>query len=303
MVDSLLRHAGRDIDIDVIVGDLHAVRNVRSGRLTPLPESWRGRIAGNTPFSYARFVPPALCGHRGRAIYCEADMLALGDIGELWDHPLDGASFAAVPHDASRAAASPFQTEGYMSSVVLFDAGRCRRLDVVAVTDAIRAGDLSYWDAICMTDRFLAHFDLTVAPLPARWNDLEQPFPDTQIVHFTSSQRRPWLHPRQPAAETWTRAYLETVAAGSLNDRQLDAARRAGGISARVRWLPRIPARWRGPVDDSWQRVEHVFVSARRRCVAARDVAARFARRAVRSVRSVRAGSGRDRIDRAGPDV
>lgn len=283
-VDSLLERAGRGVDIDVITGDLHSVRNVRSGRVTPLPDAWRGRIARNTPFSFARFVPPALCEHRGRVIYCEADMLALGDIGELWEHPLDGASLAAVPHSASRAAESSFQTEGFMSSVVLFDAARCRSLDVVAVTDAVRHGPLSYSDAICMTDRFLEHFGVTVSPLPAMWNDLEHVLPDTKIVHFTSFERRPWLHPRQPAAEIWTRAYLASVAAGTLDARQLDAARRVGGISARVRWLPRLPTWCRYPVDAVWQQLEH-WVTARRRRPAVRRPVARLLRRSVRYLR------------------
>jgi hypothetical protein len=42
-----------------------------------------------TPFSGLRWAVPSLCGHTGRAIYMDADVLALGDIAELWRAPVE----------------------------------------------------------------------------------------------------------------------------------------------------------------------------------------------------------------------
>lgn len=277
MVRSLFAHATREVQVEVIDGDGHCTRNALSGRTVPLPDAWRGRIRGSTAFSFARFAPPALTGFGGRAIYCECDMLALGDIAELWDHAVDG-PFAAVPHAAQRGAASPFQRSGFMSSVIVFDSTRCRALDIVSITDRIRDGRLEYQDAISLTDRFLSEMGIDVAPLPAMWNDLERPLGDTKILHFTDFDRRPWLHPGQPGGRLWTDAYIDCVRDGVLDEEQLRAARRAGNISMRVASLPRIPARYRPAVDATWQRFEQAQILVGQMIPNVR----RFARRVVR---------------------
>ena len=50
-------------------------------------EGWRTERWA-TPFSGFRWAIPALCGYRGRAIYMDTDILALGDIAELWRAPI-----------------------------------------------------------------------------------------------------------------------------------------------------------------------------------------------------------------------
>jgi hypothetical protein len=249
--------------IDIIDGHEHVLRRVGDDRSTPLPDAWRGRIAGNTPFSFARFAPPALCGHRGRSIYLECDQLALDDIGELWDTDLGAHDLAAVPHAAARRP-SPYQTEGHMSSVMLFDNSRCRSLDVVDVTDWIRAGTLDYADVISLTDAAVERLGISIAPLARCWNDLQVSWPDTRILHFTDSSERPWLHPGLRASDRWVEQYLATVADGQLTDAELATAARDGAISRRVRSLPQVPRRWVRTVDHTWQNVERLFGFARR---------------------------------------
>jgi hypothetical protein len=255
LVRSLLAATDRPLVIDIIDGDAHAVRRVGDDGSTPLPPSWRDRIAGYTPFSFARFTPPALCSHRGRSIYLECDQLALGDIAELWDTELGDHDLAAVPYAVSRHP-SPHQTEGCMSSVLLFDNGRCRSLDVVDITDRIRSGTLEYADVISLTDAVVDGLGLSIAPLPPHWNDLQVSWPDTHILHFTDSSARPWLHPGQPASDRWVEHYLATVDDGHLTDADLTAAARAGAISRRVRALPRVPRRLVRLVDHAWQAAE-----------------------------------------------
>ena len=44
-----------------------------------------------TPFSGFRWVIPELCGHEGKAIWMDSDMIVMDDIVKLWDTPfLDG---------------------------------------------------------------------------------------------------------------------------------------------------------------------------------------------------------------------
>jgi hypothetical protein len=255
LVRSLMAATDRSLVIDIIDGDAHVLRRAGENRCTPLPPAWRGRVAGNTPFSFARFMPPALCGHQGRSIYLESDQLALGDIGELWDLDLGAHDLAAVPHAAARDP-SPFQTEGHMSSVMLFDNGRCRSLDVVDITDRIQDGTFGYLDVISLTDAIVDGLDISIAPLPPCWNDLQVSWPDTRILHFTNSSARPWLHPALGESDRWVEHYLATVDDGHLTDAELATAARAGAISRRVRALPRIPRRSVHVVDRTWQTVE-----------------------------------------------
>lgn len=260
MVRSLLAHATRDIEIDIIDGDANCTRNVRTGRTTALPVGLHGRVQGNTVFTFARFAPPALCGFTGRAIYVENDMVAFGDVAELWERSLGGAAFAAVPYPSGRGANSLYQTTGYMSSVLLFDAARCQHIDVATITDAVRDGRVTYQDAVSLTDRFLTEMRIEVSPLPAMWNDIEWRFDDTKILHYTNTGRRPWIDPKQPTSDTWTEAYLACVGHGDLDRMQLRAARRAGDISTRVEWLPRLPNWSRRTVDRIWQQLECVVL-------------------------------------------
>ncbi len=50
---------------------------------------WGGQAIGwCTPFSMFRWFIPEHCEYKGKAIYMDADMVALRDLGELWDHPM-----------------------------------------------------------------------------------------------------------------------------------------------------------------------------------------------------------------------
>lgn len=64
--------------------------------------SWwkrEGDNDGATEFSFARFLVPYLCGHRGHAIFMDgADMLCLGDIAELWEMRDYSKSVQVVKH-------------------------------------------------------------------------------------------------------------------------------------------------------------------------------------------------------------
>ncbi len=50
--------------------------------------------SGRTPFSHFRWSLPAACDFSGRAIYCDADFIFIGDLAELWAQPIDGVILA-----------------------------------------------------------------------------------------------------------------------------------------------------------------------------------------------------------------
>ena len=47
-----------------------------------------------TPFSGLRFMIPAACDFKGKAIYCDSDQMWIADVAELWNQPIpDGKAF------------------------------------------------------------------------------------------------------------------------------------------------------------------------------------------------------------------
>lgn len=70
---------------------------------------------GLTPFTFSRFLVPWLCGFDGLALFLDADMLALGDVEEL---------FAQAERDPGKAVyIAPAPVEFERASLMLFDCG------------------------------------------------------------------------------------------------------------------------------------------------------------------------------------
>lgn len=257
-VRSLLAHASRPVDVAVIDCGRHVLRQPGSTDGEPLPEGWRGRIGGMSGFSLARYTPPELCGFVGRAIYCEPDQLVLGDVAELWDVPLGDAHLAAVPFSDLGGIAPPYQSEGHLSSVLLFDNARCGSLRVGQVTEAVDSGALEYADVISMTPPFLDRFGLRPTAMPPVWNHLERRTADTRLLHFTDGARRPWVLPGHTEQAVWRRAYLDALSTGALPLDTVDTAWRLGEISRRVWWLARVPRPLAAPADAVLQAGEQL---------------------------------------------
>jgi hypothetical protein len=53
----------------------------------------------STPFTYTRFLVPWMCGYEGIALFMDSDMLALGDVSELFHLPMDGLALRVRQHD------------------------------------------------------------------------------------------------------------------------------------------------------------------------------------------------------------
>ena len=77
LTHSIRKHASMTVQ----VVPLH-----RAAIQIPQPKDERNRP--RTPFSFQRFLIPALNKHHGRAIYLDSDMLVFEDIRQMWDLPL-----------------------------------------------------------------------------------------------------------------------------------------------------------------------------------------------------------------------
>lgn len=177
---------------------------------TPVPAD--ARNAPRTPFSFQRFLIPALAEHRGRAIYVDSDMQLFADIRQLWVTPFAGADLLAAskPSDSGRRP---------QFSVMLLD---CESLgwDIGEIVKQLDRGELTYEQLM---------FEMKVAKniradLDSRWNSLEHYEPGrTALLHYTDMATQPWVSRDNPLGYLWTRDLIEAVNAGYI---EIDYVRR-----------------------------------------------------------------------------
>lgn len=157
---------------------------------------WRPRDPlQSTDFSFSRFLVPALLGFRGWGLYLDGDMLCLEDPANLWALRDDRYAVQCVQHQDHAWGESKMdgrvQTSyprKNWSSLMLFNADRCTRLDAGYVNSA---SGLQLHRFQWLPD------DSLIGALPRRWNHLVQldPLPsDGQLlalIHWTLGG--PWL--------------------------------------------------------------------------------------------------------------
>ena len=84
---SLEKHASEPVDVQAIDAE-------------KLPEFQRGNDPlASTPFTYTRFLVPYLMDYQGVGLFMDSDMLALGDITELFHLDMDGLALRVRKHD------------------------------------------------------------------------------------------------------------------------------------------------------------------------------------------------------------
>lgn len=126
---------------------------------------WGGLGAGwATPFTFFRWAIPEASGHKGRAIYMDVDMLALGDLRELWEWDLKDHFVATT-----------------------------RRPEVI-VWDCEKAPPLN-WQPEHRAPHKLMHKRIAGCPiLPDVWDVKDRYREGTKILHYTALRTQPW-HP------------------------------------------------------------------------------------------------------------
>lgn len=254
MIRSLLDHTDHELVVDVIDADDHVVRRVGTGDVTPLPDAWRGHLAGRSPHTHARIVAPALSDFRGRSLFLEADQLVLDDLTALVDFDLAGAPMAAVHRSDARGADwDGLSGDVFAPGVILFDNERCRGLEPVATAVRSASDPEFYEDAVVLGPRWREFTGLDVARLDPRYNDLERCRDDTVVLHFTHWARQPWRFAGHPESDRWMETFLDAVSHGDVTAAELDAGAESDLVSRRVRTVAKLPRRVAPLVDRALQ--------------------------------------------------
>jgi hypothetical protein len=220
LIYSLHKHTERPLDIRVFNGTHNSLEHSGGIDAVPLPLPIKYRM-GWTEFGLYRFISPQMGGHTGKAIYLDSDIVCLSDIGGLFDCPLDGADFLALP--TQDATGEPL----WRTSVMLMDCAEMR-FDLPAIFAAIAEGQFSQDDFMRMSPRFLAWHPYQIRALEPAWNDLDHCDHHTKLIHYTDMYTQPWKHRGHPQAGLWFRYFREALAAGWVSEEDIGLSIRRG---------------------------------------------------------------------------
>jgi hypothetical protein len=215
LVYSLRRNSKRDLDIRVFNGTHNAIE--REGHPPePAPMSLKVKYHNVTEFSNYRFLVPEVCSHQGRAISMDSDMIALGDIGELFDAEMGDNDFLAKP-----AAYGGNADEQWGLSVMLLDCARAR-FPLSEYFDEVEAGSYGYADLHQMSPRFLARHPFKIGRIDPRWNEFDRRDRDTRLIHYTNLYSQPWKFRSHPYGDLWFDYFEQARKAGHVTDRDIE---------------------------------------------------------------------------------
>ena len=195
---SLRKHASEPIDVQPIDAERLADFN---RPVDPL---------ASTPFTYTRFLVPWLCDYDGIALFMDSDMLALGDISELFNLSMEGLALRVRQHDyrpdETVKMGGKVQTQyprKNWSSLMLMNCPELGAWSKEAVETQSGA-----W-----LHRFEPIPDERIGDLSPEWNVLDHMTGPTKLLHYTSGG--PWLAGCEDAdhAELWHQNRREYEAA------------------------------------------------------------------------------------------
>lgn len=171
----------------------------------PIPDVTKEGNRPRTSFSFQRFLIPEICGFKGKGIYLDSDMVVLGDIGDLWDHPFPA---------HHRVQVTPKQ-----SAVMMVDNAVGWR--IATLVAELNAGTRSYASLMG-----LSGFG-TAPSLPGTWNSRDVLCARCRLIHYTNMRTQPWLRAGHRYGAIWEAELLSAIADGVIAPEEVwDAVQR-----------------------------------------------------------------------------
>lgn len=170
-----------------------------------IPKPQAPKNQPRTPFSFQRFLIPQVCGHEGRSIYLDSDMLVFKDVVDLWRSPFGEANVLAAYSDSASGRKPQF-------SVMLMDCSQLK-WNIQDIVDRLNSGALSYEQL--MYDFSLARTSAVIEP---EWNSLEIFKPgQTALLHYTDMNTQPWVSHLNPLGYLWVHALRQAIQDGAIS--------------------------------------------------------------------------------------
>lgn len=191
-------------------------------RQIPTPKRVENRP--RTPFSFQRFLIPELCGHRGKAIYLDADMQVFADIAELWNIDFGGCDLQTVGEGKSG-------RRGQFS-VMLLD---CEQLDwnVERIVADLDSNTLDYSSLM---------YEMRIAKrighsIPENWNTLEAFDPvTTRLLHYTDMNTQPWISTANPLGHIWINCLMRAIEQGFITHSDVEREIERGHVRPTLKY-------------------------------------------------------------------
>lgn len=183
----------------------------------PLPKDRKNQP--RTPFSFQRFLIPALMEYRGRAIYLDSDMQVFKDIRTLWTMPFKGADLLNV------GTGDGVERPPQFSVMIL----NCETLDwdINAIIRSLDEDRLTY-------DQLLYRMALAKnirGDIGAEWNSMEHfSRKNTALLHFTDMSTQPWVSRENPLGYLWVADLIEAIERGAVSARLVEEEVAAGHV-------------------------------------------------------------------------
>jgi lipopolysaccharide biosynthesis glycosyltransferase len=194
---SLNKHAKRPIDISFLnINELKAKYDFNR-KHDPL---------ASTEFTYSRFLIPYICGYEGTAMFLDNDMLAFGDINEIFDLDMTGLALRVVKHQQEVITAIKMDGKAQSwyprknwSSMMLMDCSKLRCWTKEVVENQTGA----------FLHRFETIPDEQVGEISKTWNVLDEIKSDTKLWHFTSGGPYHKNYADMPGSGIWYKYYYD----------------------------------------------------------------------------------------------
>lgn len=222
LIYSIKKNSRSSVELIVFNGTHNAIER-ENGPPEPVPMSLRVKYRNITEFSNYRFMIPELCGFSGRAVWVDSDMICFGDIGELFDVPMDDVDVLAK--------ASPYghERDKWGLSVSVFACDRCR-FDLEQYFDEIDQGQYGYNDLHQLARPFLAKHPFRVGEIDPQWNVFDYYDGKTKLIHYTNLYSQPWKFRGHPYGDIWFQYFREAREAGFITDADIDLSIRRGYV-------------------------------------------------------------------------
>lgn len=181
----------------------------------PMLDNFDGQRDGTNAFIFSRFLVPSLMGFDGKALFCDGDMIARTDIGELFEQCDDSKAVWVVKHDyrtryRRKYVGTPIENDNVdyprknWSSVMLWNCGHPSNRILTADYVASAPGSLLH--------RFEWLRDEDIGGLPDTWNKLVREQVEEasdKLRHYTLGI--PGIQHYQFDGREWHDLFLKTI--------------------------------------------------------------------------------------------
>lgn len=189
-------------------------------------------IKVGTGFSLRRWMIPAACNWKGKAIYLDADQIVFSDIWDLWTKPettksLPGCS-AWMSYQPDKYSSKPWP----QSSVMVIDCGVAEGQTGWYIGQA-----LEHLKKDSDRKRYADFMHCTWMKTPPcrigdEWNHLNVYHPGkTKLLHYTREPDQPWYNPGHPHAQLWQQELEVAISRGAVTPEEIRKAVSMFGVT------------------------------------------------------------------------